>query len=145
MMKMTSSIDRQKTGLAGEFFVAAELLKRGYQVALTLGNAKSVDLMVHDEASGKTRTVQVKTLRAKNYFDLEPRKISEADIYAFVLLNEPGSPVEIFAVSASELSSKLDTFFGATHATSKRNGVSYKSLVAYKDNWGVFVVNSSGN
>ena len=33
--------DGQKSGLAGEFFVAAELLKRGLQTSLTLGNAKS--------------------------------------------------------------------------------------------------------
>ena len=36
--------DGQKSGLAGEFFVAAELLKRGLQTSLTLGNAKSIDL-----------------------------------------------------------------------------------------------------
>ncbi len=29
--------DGQKSGLAGEFFVAAELLKRGLQTSLTLG------------------------------------------------------------------------------------------------------------
>ena len=32
--------------LAGEYFVAAELYKRGYSVALTLGNTKAIDLFV---------------------------------------------------------------------------------------------------
>lgn len=36
--------DGQESGLAGEFFVAAELLKRGLQTSLTLGNGKSIDL-----------------------------------------------------------------------------------------------------
>jgi len=142
---MASSIDRQKTGLAGEFFVAAELLKRGYQVAVTLGNAKSVDLMVHDETSRRTITVQVKTLRARNYFDLEPSKVAEADIYAFVLLNEPGHPVEIFVVPGAELLGDLVKFFGPTHATSKRNGVSCKILEPYRDHWGAFGVGAPTN
>ncbi len=33
--------DSQKSGLAGELFVAAELFKREYQVSLTLGNANA--------------------------------------------------------------------------------------------------------
>jgi hypothetical protein len=36
--------DGQVSGLAGEFFVAAELLKRGRQTSVTFGNAKGVDL-----------------------------------------------------------------------------------------------------
>jgi hypothetical protein len=64
--------DGQKSGLAGEFFVAAELLKRGLQTSLTLGNAKSIDLFaINDE--GTRFTIQVKALRSPNYFliDLE--------------------------------------------------------------------------
>jgi len=38
--------EKNNTHLAGEFFVAAELFKRNYQVSLTLGNAKEVDLIV---------------------------------------------------------------------------------------------------
>ena len=33
--------ERQMTGLAGELFVAAELLKRGLQTSITFGNAKA--------------------------------------------------------------------------------------------------------
>ena len=44
-------IDGQITGLAGELFVAAELLKRGLQTSVTFGNAKSVDLLAYDSHS----------------------------------------------------------------------------------------------
>ena len=39
--------DGQKSGLAGEFFAAAELLKRGLQTSLTLGNAESIRSVRH--------------------------------------------------------------------------------------------------
>lgn len=48
------------THLAGEFFVAAELAKRGYSVSLTMGNAKAVDLFA--ERGGKAICIQVKAL-----------------------------------------------------------------------------------
>ncbi|MFL6335847.1 MAG: hypothetical protein ACJ754_21265 [Pyrinomonadaceae bacterium] len=40
--------DGQLSGLAGEFFVAAELLKRGLQTSVTFGNAKAIDLFAHN-------------------------------------------------------------------------------------------------
>jgi len=36
-------VDGQMTGLAGEYFVAAELRKRSLQTSLTLGKAKAID------------------------------------------------------------------------------------------------------
>lgn len=42
--------DGQLSALAGEFFVAAELLKRGFQTSVTFGNAKAIDLLAHNPA-----------------------------------------------------------------------------------------------
>lgn len=42
--------DKNSTHLAGEYFVAAELYRRGYSVAMTLGNAKAIDLFAEHEA-----------------------------------------------------------------------------------------------
>ena len=69
--------DGQKSGLAGEFFVAAELLKRGLQTSLTLGNAKSIDLFaINDE--GTRFTIQVKALRSPNYFLIDLERVQDA-------------------------------------------------------------------
>lgn len=57
--------DGQLSGLAGELFVAAELLKRGLQTSVTFGNAKSVDLFTYNPTLGRTFAVQVKTVREK--------------------------------------------------------------------------------
>src|SRR5438094_102974 len=56
-------LDRNSTHLAGEYFVAAELYRRGYSVAMTLGNAKAIDLFA--ERGARTVNVQVKAIRNK--------------------------------------------------------------------------------
>jgi len=52
---MTDMIDKNCSHLAGEYFVAAELYRQGYSVAVTLGNAKAIDLF----AEKRTRTVNI--------------------------------------------------------------------------------------
>jgi hypothetical protein len=47
--------DRNSTHLAGEYFVAAELYRRGYSVAMTLGNAKAIDLFAEDDRTHRQR------------------------------------------------------------------------------------------
>lgn len=38
-----AQIQASSTGLSGEYFVADELLRRGYIVCITMGNAKAID------------------------------------------------------------------------------------------------------
>ena len=42
---MASQPKKYKTQWTAQFFVAAELTRRGYLVTFTLGNAKDVDLL----------------------------------------------------------------------------------------------------
>jgi len=60
-------VDGGLFALAGEFFVAAELLKRGFQTSVTFGNAKAIDLLAHNAAIDHTFAVQVKALRKTNF------------------------------------------------------------------------------
>lgn len=69
-LQPTKRADGQMTGLAGEFFVAAELLKRGLQTSVTFGNAKAIDLIAFNSETGRTFTVQVKALRKRTYFPI---------------------------------------------------------------------------
>ena len=86
--------DGQKSGLAGEFFVAAELLKRGLQTSLTLGNAKSIDLFAIND-KGMSFTIQVKALRMPNYFLIDLERVQNACYYVFVVLNKPDVPPDL--------------------------------------------------
>lgn len=58
-----AEITRNRTGLSGEYFVAAELLRRGFNVVITMGNAKAIDLIA--EKKGKTFPIQVKSIYKK--------------------------------------------------------------------------------
>jgi hypothetical protein len=49
------------TGVAGEYFVAAELSRRGYIASVTLKNTKGIDILVTNESATKTIGIQVKT------------------------------------------------------------------------------------
>src|SRR5688572_30705610 len=102
-MPKKARADSQLSALAGELFVAAELLKRGYQTSITFGNAKAIDLLVHNPKIDRTFTVQVKTLRSPNYFLLGHASIRKSDMYVFVLLNKPDETVRYFVVPGSVL------------------------------------------
>jgi hypothetical protein len=134
--------DSQMSSLSGEFFVAAELLKRHVQTSVTFGNAKSIDLLTHNALTGKSFSVQVKSLQKRNYFVLNPAKVNRACVYVFVLLNKPGVPVEFFIVPGSLLLTNPLGFDKDFRATCTVPGINWKSpmLGTFKDNWAHFLV-----
>ena len=129
--------DGQVSGLAGELFVAAELLKRGLQTSVTFGNAKSIDLLAHNPRSGGNFTVQVKTLRKTNYFPIKPSAVGAQHIYVFVLLNAPGKPVEYFIVPGQILSQQQERF-GKDFQHPTFPGIHPKSLKDFANAWHLF-------
>lgn len=52
--------------MAGEYGVCSELSKRGFDVSITMGNAKAVDIFVHLN-DGYFRRIEVKTTRSNNF------------------------------------------------------------------------------
>lgn len=131
--------DGQITGLAGEFFVAAELLKRGLQTSVTFGNAKGIDLLAFNPATGRSFTVQVKAIRRKNYFPIAHGRISAAHTYVFVVLNKPGEAVQFYVVPGSVLANEPDRF---THwfKDPKFPGILWRTLEeqGFENGWHVF-------
>ena len=135
---MKKRADSQTSGLAGELFVAAELLKRDIQTSVTFGNAKAIDLFAYNPLTEKSFNIQVKTLRSINYYPLKLDRIKPKYIYIFVLLNRPGEPVRYFILPGQEIISHPDKFgkdmnhptFLATHP---------KYLAEYESNWDIFI------
>lgn len=121
--------DGQVTGLAGELFVAAELLKRGLLTSITFGNAKAIDLLTYNPTTGRTFTVQVKSLRGKNFFPISHAKVESRHVYVFVLLNKPEQAVQYYVVPGALLAGEperftkwfLDPKFPGIHPTSSVN------------------------
>ena len=59
-MKKPSRPEPNTSHLAGEYFAAAELSKRGWAVAMTIGNAKAIDVFA--EKGRRTASIQVKSI-----------------------------------------------------------------------------------
>jgi hypothetical protein len=92
-MKTLSSI---QAGITGEYFVAAELSRRGYVSSLTLRNTRGIDVLASNADATKSVGIQVKTCQGSSPEWLLNVK-AEADsaenlFYVFVCLPSSGAP-----------------------------------------------------
>jgi hypothetical protein len=136
----TKRRDTALTEMAGEFLAAGQLLKRGLLASVTMGHAKAIDVLVHNEKTQKDFHVQVKTIRAKGsgWF---MQSADPTHTYVFVTLNGESEHEEYFVVKGSTLCADLPRFFGleCDHASPKAfDGVDWNPVQEFKDNWRVF-------
>ncbi len=131
--------DGHMTGLAGEFFVAAELLKRGLLVSVTFGNAKAIDLLAYHPVTKRNFNIQVKSLRSKNYFLIGHAKVDRSHTYVFVLLNKPQEPVQYFIVPGKTLADEPKRF-AKWFLDQKMPGIHPKTLTqeGFESAWSLF-------
>jgi hypothetical protein len=91
MAKKVSSI---LIGVSGEYYVAAELSRRGYVASITLRNTRGIDIVASNEAGTKTINIQVKTKRENNKAWILSKKnesVTDANLfYVFVSLVSNG-------------------------------------------------------
>jgi len=73
-------------GTAGEYFVAAELSRRGYVASITLRNARGIDILASDADAKRSVGIQVKTSQRVLNKKAE-QDIAENLFYVFVSLN----------------------------------------------------------
>jgi hypothetical protein len=132
------AVDRQITSMAGEFLVAGKLFKHGLQTSVTLGNAKSIDILAYHPETEKTFAVSVKSLRGKNCFPLRPDVVSETHTYVFVVLHNTGEEEEYFIVPGKDIKDAPASFFGSSLSYPDRAAVNYGPLKPYKDQWSHF-------
>lgn len=95
-MVQRSRLSTVLSGIAGEYFVAAELSRRGYVASLTLRNTKGIDILVSNADATKSVGIQVKTTQSRTKKWVLNQKI-EKDIatnliFVFVRLNDLGIP-----------------------------------------------------
>jgi hypothetical protein len=126
-------MEKNNTHLAGEFFVAAELFKRDFQVSMTLGNAKEVDLIIRTPKK-KTLSIQVKALQDKNCFTLAVNKVVPHDIYVFVFLYDEKTHPDYFILKGSEILSDKKLYYGSS-LNSTRQTINYGPLFNHINRW----------
>lgn len=87
--------DKINIGVSGEYFVAAELARRGFSATLTMKNTKFYDVLVIDN-NGKQYALQVKTLKGSNKkwpLNVKNENIKDNNVfYVFVCLNGLENP-----------------------------------------------------
>jgi hypothetical protein len=135
---VTSPRDTQLTGMAGEFLVVGQLFKRELQASITLGNAKSVDVLAYNPRTDRQFAISVKSLRRRNCFRLDPASVRREHIYVFVLLNAPIAREQYFIVSGSEILNDMSGFFGASLKYESQQAVNMGPLRPYAGNWALF-------
>jgi hypothetical protein len=129
--------DKNLIGMAGEFLVAGQLFKRGYLASVTLGNAKTIDILVHNPRTRHNFNVQVKTSQGQQGgFFFKRENVRPSDIYVFVILNGPSEHENYFLVKGETILNDINTFFG--EKPSKVSGIAYKSLCGFEDKWKLF-------
>jgi len=124
-------IPRNNTGLSGEYFVAAELYRRGWSVGMTIGNAKAVDLFA--EKDNRVIAIQVKAIFKKKNIGWPIMKdaIKKNCFYVFVNLNaDKMEPPEYYICTSDEAGTKVKQY-------ETRGIIVLNSLksVEFKNNW----------
>lgn len=103
-------------GNAGEYFVAGELERHGFTVAIPMSNVKDFDILAIDRTTFKQYAIQVKTTGYKSKKWLLSKKNENIDaenvIYFFVSLNELATP-EYHIVPAKIVAEKLRSEYKA--------------------------------
>jgi hypothetical protein len=78
------------TGVAGEYFVAAELSRRGYIASISLRNTRGIDILATNQAATRSITIQCKTNQsgARNWMLNEKSEdfVASDRYYVFVAL-----------------------------------------------------------
>jgi len=74
------------TGMAGEFHVMEILFRLGHEPALTLGNAKSIDILTRSPMDNQYE-VSVKAMRGGGKWGIGTQDYSKKDNLVFVLLH----------------------------------------------------------
>ena len=128
------------TNLASEFYVLSMLYRKGFDAYITLGNKKTVDIVV-DSFSGKRITIDVKGIKGKTMFpvdNLKDEKIEESLFIVFVTyLNQIGNheiQPEVFIVPSVRIDELL-----YVNPKKTRRGVNYSTLKKFRkefqDSW----------
>jgi hypothetical protein len=80
-------------GVAGEYFVAAELSRRGYIATISLRNTRGIDILATNAAASHSVTIQCKTSQMSRAAWVVTDKcesfVSESHFYVFVILGDP--------------------------------------------------------
>lgn len=108
---MKDQAEKHRLGLAGEFLVAGELLRRGYSAAVTYGNAKKADVVA--VRGNFAVTIEVKTTAETRWIVGNRLPEVKGSVWVFVYLPKDESPAEFFVLTSHELRQTLEPAYNS--------------------------------
>ena len=126
-----------RTQWLAQFLVAAELTRRGYIVAFTLGNCPVFDMMVRIPSTNESFLVDVKgSSNNKVGFFMRRKEQCPGLYYIFVYASNDRKLNEdrFYLLTHEEVNARLDDD-EKKYPNSKVPGLGYQQLDPYKDHW----------
>ena len=128
-------LHKTQTGIASEFFVAGELARRGFNITLTFGNTKAVDLLVEKDsrliAIQRTKSI-CWNISKKNIVQFNSERKYHKIMYVFVNLHsDTFEAPEFFILNSKEVEQNIK------ETDSGRDYIDYNFMVRInaKDQW----------
>lgn len=150
---MSIKLESTLVGVAGEYYVAAELSLRGIIASITLRNSRGIDIIASSSDGKKSISIQVKTnSNGANSWILNKKSESyHADnhFYVFVALKEIGVRPNFYIVPSEVVSKYITDSHSNWLSLPKRDGAPRKdsNMRVYKDidskhheNWSILSI-----
>ncbi|OGV63043.1 MAG: aspartate ammonia-lyase [Lentisphaerae bacterium RIFOXYA12_FULL_48_11] len=135
-------------GVSGEYFVAAELTRRGYIASITLKNTRGIDVLASNEDASKSVGIQVKTnsTKRKDWILNEKAEKSHSNslFYIFVNLSDAGRLPDYYVVPSRVVASYVKRTHREWLAKRGRHGRKHRDnpmrhfkdeIEVYRDRW----------
>ena len=144
------------SGIAGEYFVAGELSRRGYIACITLRNTAHTDVLASDGKKAVSIQIKTRCIEKADGWDLgnkplEYKKENSNIFYVLVAISSDPDHKEIgyYIIPKNEFNQRVEKNFLDWKSSSKRNGEAKKSerrffrikehpdfdIEKYRDNW----------
>ena len=144
----TLNLESTLVGVAGEYFVAAELSLRGCLASVTLRNSRGIDIIASNSEASKTVSIQVKSNKSGKAIWILNKKsesfVESNHFYVFVALHPLGKRPDFFIVRSSDVAEYISTNHSNWLAGAKADGSLRKDSSMrifadvegyYKENW----------
>ncbi len=130
---MAITLSNNLVGTAGEYFVCAELCRRGYLALITPKNNPLFDVIASTQDGSKTASIQVKTRSIRNTQgwklgkDITVKRNDQGLFVVLVNLEEDGLP-EFYIYEYDALAGIVDQNYKSYMATPKRDGTKHQDV-----------------
>ena len=141
----TEKLSKGITGIAGEYFVAGELSRRGFMASITLRNNDSIDIHASKISDSKIFAIQVKTSQYSNrkwpVGEKAEKLKADTVVYVFVVFKAVNERPEYFIVPSKYVAERVKHEHQHWLDTPGKKGQAHKetSMRQFSDKQGEFL------